>query len=121
MSINDFYVEIEGNYEEVLGRLGKDERIVKYVKRFAQTDYVGDFEKAYADKNGEEAFRALHSIKGMCLNLGLGKLTKSSSNLCEEFRNGLPTENVDNIIELFRKDYADTVECVKRYFPDEEA
>lgn len=113
MELREFFSNVGGDYDEVMSRLGKEERVVKYLLRFIESDPIADFDKALKENNIEECFRNLHSIKGMCLNLGLGNLEKSSSQLCEEYRNGVPQRDVTDMISRTHKDYDDTVEAIK--------
>lgn len=112
MNIRDFYLSIGGDYDEVLGRLVKEERIVKYLKKFADTDPLSDFLKAYEKFDCEEAFRTTHSLKGMCQNLGFVKLEKSISALCEEFRHGKPEKDVTPLVESALADYKNVIDSI---------
>lgn len=109
MTIAQFYATRGDDLTEVLSRLGKEERIKKYLLRFWEDDSWAKFEKEYADRNYEEAFRHIHSIKGMCLNLGLKKMLKSSETLCEALRNGKPSFDVSNLINAVREDYDEVI------------
>lgn len=113
MEFREFYEKVGGDYDEVIGRLGKEERITKYLHKFVESDPIAEFDKALQNDSFEECFRALHSIKGMCLNLGLGKLSESSSALCEEYRNGAPTKDVTLLTKQVRDDYAMTLDVIK--------
>lgn len=112
MDLKEFFKHVGGDYNEVISRLGKEDRIIKYLIRFVESDPLSEFDRALDDNNIEECFRTLHSIKGMCLNLGLGDLGKSSSRLCEEYRNGAPDKDVTDLIEITRNDYKVTVDNI---------
>lgn len=114
MELKEFFAEVGGDYDEVISRLGKEDRIVKYLLRFVESDPIADFDRALNENNIEECFRALHSIKGMCLNLGLGELGSSSSALCEEYRNGAPEGDVTELTEKTRVDYAKAMDSIKK-------
>ena len=43
-------------------------------------------EQALEAGNGEDAFRAAHTMKGICLNLGFDKLYEVSAALTEQLR-----------------------------------
>ena len=113
MDLREFYTKVGGDYDEVILRLGKEDRIVKYLIKFVESDPITEFDKALQNNSIEECFRALHSIKGMCLNLGLGTLGKSSSALCEEYRNGAPVNDVTELTKKVREDYALTLDVIK--------
>ena len=56
------------------------------------TDYA-DLKTAVNNNDWEKAFLAVHTLKGMALNLGLSALASASSNLTEELRGGLKSES----------------------------
>jgi len=109
MTIEEFYTSIDASYAEVMGRLLKDDRIKKYLVMFSNgTDY-SDLLNNLDAENYTDAFRNIHSIKGMSLNLGLQKLAKVSSELCEELRNGKPDKDISKMLEAVKKEYEFTV------------
>lgn len=120
MNVKEFYGEIGGDYGEVLARLGKEERILKYLIRFTEGNPIADFEKALAENNFTECFRVLHSVKGICLNLGLSKLGSSSSELCEVYRNGPPTMDAKDLISKVKEDYETTVSAIGQLSSNQE-
>lgn len=114
MTVEQFYVEIGGNFEEVLSRLGKRERIAKYLNKFGAEDESSNLERLLNEKNYEEAFRCVHSIKGMCLNLGLVGLQQVASDLCEELRNGEPKIDVTDMLNNVKTEYKKTLEAIAK-------
>ena len=126
MDFNTYFDKVGGSYDEVIGRLGKDERIVKYTKMFLSSPEHDDLLTAISDGNFAEAFRHSHSMKGVCANLGLENLRKSASDLCEELRpcgsgeNPLPEPATDitPLLEKVKEDYAVAVEAIKEHFAD---
>lgn len=115
MSVEDFYKKINGDYEDVLSRLATETRIDKYIRKFAaNTDY--EHYLSFMDEdNYEEIFRAVHSIKGMCLNMSFTELSESSSVLCDAYREGKPTEDVTGLKERFQKDYSFLMSVINEY------
>lgn len=113
MDIRNFLDQVGGDYDEVMSRLMKEDRILKYVSRFPDSEDYPLLLESLEKCDWESAFRASHTIKGVCLNLGLGKLGKSSSELCETMRNGAPTTDITPLIEKVKEDYAFTVEKIK--------
>lgn len=68
----------------------------------------------------ESAFRAAHTLKGVALNLGLGRLAKSSSELTEALRAGRENEAVQPLFLLLEHDYMEMCETVKTLLGDGE-
>ena len=60
----------------------------------------------------ENAFRAAHSIKGVCQNLGFLKLSQSSSALTEALRGG-KNQDTTELERQVREDYERTVQGIK--------
>ena len=113
MTVKEFYEKINGNYDEVLSRLMKEERILKYLRMFLSNEDLNLFDTSLANNNYEEAFRAVHSIKGVALNLALAPLAKTSSELCETIRHGAPTVDISQLVDDLHKDYDFMVETIK--------
>lgn len=114
MGLKEFYSEINWDYEEVLSRLGKEDRILKYLKRFVDNDDYSLAKSTLSGKDYKEAFRHVHNIKGMSLNLGLGSLIKSSSELCEALRNGEPAVDISDMLAKIDEDYLMVVSAIKQ-------
>ena len=72
----------------MLDRLGTEELVVRFARKFpADTSYTQLCE-AMAQGDAETAFRAAHTLKGLCLNLGFESLYKVDAALTEELRAG---------------------------------
>ena len=104
MDIQEFYDAIGGDRAEALGRLLDDARIVRFVKKFAQNTDFAEFEAALAQKDYAEAFRHIHSVKGMSANLSMTRLCRSSGLLCEALRHGEPSADVTPLVAEVKKD-----------------
>lgn len=71
MTVKECYEKMGANYENVLSRLGGSEALVKrLVLKFLDDASYQKLEEQLLNKNVEEAFRAAHTLKGVCLNLG---------------------------------------------------
>lgn len=112
MTLQEFYSAIGGDYEGVLSRLLKEERIMKYVLKFLDDTSYGSLCSKIADGDYEEAFRASHTIKGVASNLGFKRLFDSSHALTEELRGGNAPANMDNF-ERVKADYEETVAAIR--------
>lgn len=109
MTVKEFYEKHNSDYDGVLGRLMTEARIVKYLKKI---DAQGDFancKAAIAAEDWETAFRASHSLKGVCLNLGLTSLFQPASDLCENFRGGAPKSAIEPLVEALQLEYDATM------------
>lgn len=103
MTIQDFYKNINGDYSEVMSRLMKDERILKYLKLFLSDDNCDGCFSALAAEDYDTAFRCSHNLKGMCLNLGLGDYTTAAVELCESLRHGKPDIDITPLVDAVKQ------------------
>lgn len=86
MGITEFYDAIGGDLPGVRGRLKDDERIEKYLRFFMEDPTFQSLQDSLAASDDESAFRAAHSMKGLCSNLGFTELLDASSDLTEALR-----------------------------------
>ena len=112
MIVQEFYDSIGGDYNDVKGRMLKDERILKYLRRFPEDKNYEELFVNLAEKNYEEAFRNVHTLKGLALNLGLAKLGAASSALCEELRQGPPAIDITDMAEAVKTEYGNVMNCI---------
>lgn len=89
MTTREIYEELREDYEDVLGRLHKEERVTTYLRRIVTDNYIEKIKTAYADKAYMDLFIATHTLKGMAINIGLSQLSAKSSDLCEAVRDGI--------------------------------
>ena len=112
MTIKECYEAMGADYQNVLNRFPNETFIKKFVLKFLDdTSYV-NLKEALATGNVEEAFRAAHTLKGVCLNLGFDNLYKASSAITEIFRAGELAE-AEEAFEEVEKQYNITVNAIK--------
>lgn len=114
MTLQECYAAMGGNYEEVVGRLRSDRLIQKFVLKFMDDGSYQLLLDSMASQNYQDAFRAAHTIKGVCQNLGLTRLLDSSSQLSEALRHGY-TPEADGLVEQVSRDYQDTISAIQAF------
>ena len=114
MTLKDCYAAMGGNYEDAIGRLRSERLVQKFVLKFLDDGSYDLLCRSLEEKNYEEAFRAAHTIKGVCQNLSLDKLQASSSRLCESLRHGYTPES-DALAEEVRADHSQTVAAIQAF------
>ncbi len=97
MRLEEFYGLSGGDFGDVMNRLGNTEMIEKFVKKFALDDSFERLEKGLCENDVKEAFRAAHTLKGICLNLGFGNLYKPVYEITELLR----AENIESAKSVF--------------------
>lgn len=113
MSIEECYIQIGADYEDAVRRLGNQERVTKFLLLFAEDDSYARLVKAIQENQGKEAFRAAHSLKGICLNLSLTALLQPAQDLAGELRDGQITEAAKPMAEQVKKEYQRVLQCIE--------
>ncbi len=112
MTLTECYEKVGGNYEEVLGRLMNDMLIKKFLLKFLNYESCKNIFDNLEKQDIKEAFRAAHTLKGICQNLGLGTLYKSSYDVTEALRDG-KNEVTDEMLSKLKEDYEMTVNTIE--------
>jgi len=113
MDIKEFYNSINSNYGEVFDRIPDDNFILKFVLKFMNDESFTNLKKAFEEKNVEEAFRAAHTLKGVCANLGFNQLFEVSKELTDVLRK----KSFDGSNELYQKvcdEYQKVIDGIKQ-------
>lgn len=117
MTIEECYQRMEGNYDEVSRRLPSLRLIEKFVGKFLDDKSFEELCIQMENGNRAEAFRAAHTLKGVCANLSFTKLMNSASQLTEELRpeaDEIPAAAAD-LMAAIRRDYEMTVDAIRSY------
>ena len=114
MTLRECYTALGGDYEDALGRLRSEKLVNKFVLRFLDDKSYELLCVSMEEKNYEEAFRAAHTIKGICSNLSFTALGRSSSELSEALRYGY-TPGADELAERVMEDYRRTAAAIRAW------
>lgn len=111
MTIPEFYQVVGGSYEDVLSRFMKDTLVLRFLRMFPNDTSMDDLTSTLKAGDVKEAFRAVHTLKGVALNLGLGNLASAASTLTEALRGAdtLPA-NVQDLYEDVYKEYVHVID-----------
>lgn len=112
MTLQSAYLKIGANFEEVMGRLMTEERILKFLKKYVDANECADLERALQDKDYQKAFMHAHNIKGFGLNMSLTNLQNSASILSEILRHGEPTVDPTAALAKVQKANKEVVDMV---------
>ena len=111
MTVRECYEELGSDFDKVLSRLVSEALVKKFALKFLDDPSFGQLETALADKDAETAFRAAHTLKGICLNLGFDNLYKASFDITEKLR-GRDTEGCEELLARVEEQYNNTVDAI---------
>lgn len=114
MTIQECYTALGGDYEDVLARLRSERLVRKFALKFLDDKSYELFCSTMEQKNYEEAFRAVHTIKGVCQNLAFTRLLHSSSQMADALRHGW-TPEADALTYQLKADYLATVDAICKF------
>lgn len=114
MTLEECYISLGGDYEDVLSRLRSEQMAVKYVIKFLDDGNFNILLRAMEEGTQEEAFRAAHTIKGMCQNLSFTRLANSSSLITEALRSG-DMDSAKVMLGSVREDYERTAQAIRTF------
>lgn len=112
MTIQQCYAALGGDYSDVFSRFRSETLVQKFVLKFLKDETFHDLCAALEEEDTERAFRAAHTLKGVCQNLGFVKLSQSSSEMTEMLRAG---QNAAASLSLrqVEADYRQTVSAIR--------
>lgn len=115
MTLQECYAQMGVDYSGVLSRMGKEARVRKYLALFPDEPSFSTLCQAMEAGDGPEAFRAAHSLKGICMNLDLAPLLRSVSTLTEQLRGGELNDAARKSFQAVGEDYRMVCNCIQGF------
>ena len=84
----------------------------KFLLKFLDDKSYADLERTLSEGDYKEAFRAAHTLKGVCLNLGFTELYKVSAELTEVLR-GRETAGSDELYAQVKEQYTTLTDAIR--------
>ena len=112
MTLQECYDAMGSDYGDVLSRLRSERLVQKFVLKFLDDPSFDLLCNSIEAGQWEDAFRASHTLKGVCQNLGFTKLGQSSSELTEALRGGHAPQD-GSLLEQVKADYALTADAIR--------
>ena len=112
MELKEVYEKIGGDYDDVVRRLMGEELVRKFLLKFLDDKSYADLERTLSEGDYKEAFRAAHTLKGVCLNLGFTELYKVSAELTEVLR-GRETAGSDELYAQVKEQYTTLTDAIR--------
>lgn len=113
MTVRECYEKMGADYDGLLSRLGSEALIKKFAVKFLNDTSFQDLKEALEAKDGERAFRAAHTLKGICLNLGFDNLYKPSEAITEKLRGGGDTDGCEEMLSAVENEYNRTAGLIR--------
>ena len=104
MNVRECYDAIKGDYDDVKTRLLSDARIRRFALMFLRDSSMDELRAALSKTDYEKAFQAAHTLKGVCLNLGLKGLYEPTAKITELLRNSR-YEEAEQMMEDLETEY----------------
>lgn len=111
MNLESLYNSIGANYKDAARRLMSEAYLLRFVKMFPEDPSFSALQTAMEQGNIDEAFRAAHTLKGVCANLGFTGLGDTASQLTELLRSG-KLEGTAPLLKQLSEDYMKLVEGI---------
>lgn len=92
--------------------LGNENLLLKFLKKFPDDSNYEYFKKSMAEKNYDEAFKAVHTLKGLCGNLSLNNLYETVSREVELLRSE-NTDEAEEFMPVVVREYEKVFEILK--------
>lgn len=105
MTVEECYQAMNGDYEAATRRMMNDTLIEKFLSKFLEDKSFGDLSHAWEEQDYEQAFKAVHSLKGVSENMGFDPLSTPAIELTEELRDGHCSENAKALYEAVCTNY----------------
>lgn len=113
MTLEECYRALGGSYSDVLARLVDDKMITKYLNKFTEDTSYRDIFTALENNDYETAFRAAHTLKGICLNLGLENLYKAAYKVTEALRQKTD-ETTPEMLDELKSSYNSSILAIQQ-------
>ena len=111
MTLTEFYAAVGGSYEDASARLQNDAFIGRFLRMLPRDDSMARLTAAVDSGSAEEAFRAVHTLKGIALNLSLVRLAA----MTEALRgSAVMPDNVRALHDAVAREYALVTETLSQ-------
>ncbi len=104
---------MQENYEVVLKRMmGNEKFLYMLLEKFVVSRDMEELEIAISTLEASKIFEQVHTLKGVCVNLGLKPLYEQLSIIVEITRKG-NIEGIDEVFVQVKQIYVDIIKMLK--------
>ncbi len=118
MTIEEFYQSVDGDYETVLENMITEEYVLKFMEMFLDDPNYARLTDALARGDDEDAFKAVHTLKGVAANLSYGRLYEAAVAVTEELRGGRDPQKAREYMPQLTKEYEFVIGQIRRLIED---
>lgn len=117
MTIQECYLQLGGDFAQAKQRLSSESLVKRFLAKFLDDRSFSELCLAMEARDHSKAFRAAHTLKGVCASLSLSRLCSSASRLTELLRAGTDTIPAEAglVFEEVKQDYTLTVSAIRAY------
>lgn len=114
MRIQECYNLMEADYNDVIDRLRKETLIARFIVKFPEDPSFDELISSMDKRDITTAFRAAHTLKGVCQNLGLVKLFAPVNEATEALRVN-DYESAQTVMPQIIDEYNKTLDIINQY------
>lgn len=111
-NLRTIYQRVGGDFDSICERFSKEERVMKYLIKFAASKDYLELEEAYKNLQYEDIFRSTHNMKGVAANLGFTELYNKCETLCEMTRGGDPGTDISGNVKEISTAYHKVIDAL---------
>lgn len=112
MNVRECYKEISGDYDAVIDRLHTDEKVLKYLRKYAGTNLVDRMLEAFDSEDYKQVFELSHELKGMSANLELKRNNSTITHICDSVRGGIKTIDITELMAKAKAEHEQLIKIV---------
>ena len=117
LTLTEFYRRHGGDAQEVLQRLYSEQIVREFLQQFPEDGNYAAIHRFLKEKNVRQAFQAAHTLRGVCLSLGLADLHSVSAEITEALRDGrdlTTAEMLERLDTLYEQILSDISQVTQR-------
>ena len=103
MTIEECYEAIESDYKSVFKRFGNGAMVKRFAIKFLNDPSFNELKDGIENNDVEKAFRAAHTLKGICLRISaLTSFSRSARHLQRSLETRISFRNVQICLRLLK-------------------
>ena len=99
MTVQEFYIEVGGNLEDLLDRIPDEDLIISFLDMYLKSPEFNNMIQAYNERDYKMLFESSHALKGMAANMSLDRNFETIASICEAVRHGEPNVDISDLIK----------------------